>query len=85
MRFDGRATAPLHNTALRAPSLLWIARKCQDFSLFFEESRMTLIARMASPLFEIAFVLLRFDHVASVMVNANHGMMGTAEKLGVAT
>jgi hypothetical protein len=31
---------------------------------FFEESRMTLIARMASPFSEIAVVLLRFDHVA---------------------
>jgi hypothetical protein len=30
-----------------------MARKCQDFSLFLEESRMPLIARMALPLFEI--------------------------------
>jgi hypothetical protein len=31
--------------------------------LLFEESRMTLIARRASPLFEIARVLVRIDHV----------------------
>jgi hypothetical protein len=29
----------------------------------------------ASPLFEIAIVLVRFDHVARVIVNANHGIM----------
>jgi hypothetical protein len=28
-----------------------------------------------SPLFEIARVLVRFDHVASVIVNANDGIM----------
>ena len=28
-----------------------------------------------SPLFEIARVLVRFDHVASVIVNAHHGIM----------
>jgi hypothetical protein len=27
-----------------------------------------------SPLFEIALVLMRFDHGASVIVNANHGI-----------
>jgi hypothetical protein len=27
------------------------------------------------PLFEIARVLVRLDHVASVIVNANHGAM----------
>jgi hypothetical protein len=26
------------------------------------------------PLFEIALVLVRLDHVASVIVNANHGI-----------
>jgi hypothetical protein len=41
-----------------------MARKCQDFSLFFEESRMTLIARMASPLSEIALVPVPLNHVA---------------------
>ena len=34
-------------------------------------------------LFEIARVLVRFDHVASVIVNANHGIMRTAIKLRV--
>jgi hypothetical protein len=28
-----------------------------------------------SPLFEIALVLVRFDHVAHCIVNANHGVM----------
>jgi hypothetical protein len=28
-----------------------------------------------SPLFEIARLLVRFDHVASFIVNANHGIM----------
>jgi hypothetical protein len=31
--------------------------------------------RKASPLFEIARVLVRFDHVASFVVNANHSIM----------
>jgi hypothetical protein len=30
---------------------------------------------MRSPLFEIALVLVRLDHVACFIVNANHGMM----------
>jgi hypothetical protein len=29
-------------------------------------------------LFEIAVVLVHFYHVASIIVNANHGIMGTA-------
>jgi hypothetical protein len=29
----------------------------------------------SSPLSEIAFMLVRFDHVASRIVNANHGIM----------
>jgi hypothetical protein len=29
----------------------------------------------ASPLFEIALVLVRFDHIASFIVNPNHGIM----------
>jgi hypothetical protein len=36
---------------------------------------MPLIARMASPFFEIALVLVRFDHVARFIVNANHRIM----------
>ena len=27
------------------------------------------------PLFEIAFVLMRFDHIARVIVNVNHSIM----------
>jgi hypothetical protein len=30
--------------------------------------------KWTSPLFEIAFLLVRFDHVASFIVNANHGI-----------
>jgi hypothetical protein len=30
---------------------------------------------LRSPLCEIALVLVRLDHVASIIVNANHGMM----------
>jgi hypothetical protein len=33
------------------------------------------------PLFEIALVLVRFDHISSVIVNANHSVMWAAEKL----
>jgi len=31
--------------------------------------------RKASPLSEIALMLVRFDHVASFIVNTNHGIM----------
>jgi hypothetical protein len=31
--------------------------------------------RKASPLFEIAPVFVRLDHIARFIVNANHGMM----------
>jgi hypothetical protein len=33
------------------------------------------------PLFELTGVLVRLNHVASFIVNANHSVMGTAEKL----
>jgi hypothetical protein len=36
---------------------------------------MMLIARMASPLFELALVLVRLDHVACIIINADHGIM----------
>jgi hypothetical protein len=52
-----------------------MARKCRDFSLFLKESRTPLIARMASPLFEIALVFVRLDHIARFIVNANHSIM----------
>jgi len=32
-------------------------------------------ASKISPLFEIAFVLVRFDHVARIIVNANQSVM----------
>jgi hypothetical protein len=31
--------------------------------------------RKASPPFELAFVLVRFDHIASIIVDANHGIV----------
>jgi hypothetical protein len=37
-----------------------------------------------SPLLELALVLVRLDHSASVIVNANHGVMWTAAKFRVA-
>ena len=45
--------------------------------LLFEESRMTLIARTASPLLEIALVFVRLDHVAGAIANADreHGQL----------
>jgi len=30
---------------------------------------------LSSPFFKVAHALLRFDHVASVIINTNHGMM----------
>jgi hypothetical protein len=38
----------------------------------------------ASRLFEIALVLVRFDHVACNIVNADHSITGAAEKLCLA-
>ncbi|HEY6155508.1 MAG TPA: hypothetical protein VIW07_17350 [Candidatus Udaeobacter sp.] len=36
------------------------------------------------PSFEIALVLVRFDHVASHVVNPNHGVVRTATMLDIA-
>jgi hypothetical protein len=33
-----------------------------------------------APLFKIAGVLMRLDHIARFIVNANHSIMGTHEK-----
>jgi hypothetical protein len=38
----------------------------------------------ASPLLELACVLMGFDHIARFIVNANHSSMSAAEKLCVA-
>jgi len=40
-------------------------------------------AKMNSPLFELAHLLVRFDHVARFIENANHRIMRAAEKLCV--
>jgi len=37
--------------------------------------QMMLLAGIASPLLEIALVLVRFNHIASVIVNANNSTM----------
>jgi hypothetical protein len=37
-----------------------------------------------SPLFELAIVLVRFDHVVRLIVNANHAIVRPAAKLCVA-
>jgi len=39
--------------------------------LYLEASLMTLIAQMASPLLEIALVLMRLKHIASRIINSN--------------
>jgi hypothetical protein len=39
--------------------------------------------RKLLPLFEIARLLVRFDHIAGFIINVNHGIMWAAEKLGV--
>jgi hypothetical protein len=41
------------------------------------------VAAFCSPHFEIARVLVRVDHIASFIVNTNHGIMGATEKLRV--
>ena len=41
-------------------------------------------SQAGSPLFKIAFVLVRLDHLASVIVNANNSTMRTAVELSVA-
>jgi hypothetical protein len=49
-----------------------------DSLLVVEENPSLKGCMLASPrsgLFEIALVLLRFDHVARFVVNADHGMM----------
>ena len=43
------------------------------FSCFVQKPGMTLFAWTVSSLFEMAHVLVRLDHIASRIVNANHG------------
>jgi hypothetical protein len=42
-----------------------------------KQSAVTLrrVAAFCSPLFEIASVLVRFDHISGFIVNANHGIV----------
>ena len=39
------------------------------------------MTKASSPLFELALVLLHLDHVACVIVNADHGVVRADEKL----
>jgi hypothetical protein len=39
--------------------------------------------KMASPFMALALVLVRFDHVATIIVNANHSIVRAAAKLCV--
>jgi hypothetical protein len=38
------------------------------------------LTRVNSPLFEIALVLVRLDHVASIIVNVSHGIESSTIK-----
>jgi len=49
------------------PIFVWVAKMSRLFSFFLGKPRMTLIARMALPLFEVALVLVRLDHAASLI------------------
>jgi hypothetical protein len=42
---------------------------------FVFSAKRELMRGKTSPLFEIALVLVRFDHVASVIINADHGIV----------
>ncbi len=61
------------------------SRSCSSFCpgvpRFSEKRELTRVK--TSPLFEIARVLVRLDHVASFIVNANHGIMRTAVEFRV--
>ena len=46
------------------------------------EARKAEKSRQFSPLFKLALVLVRFDHVASFILNANHGIMRATAMLG---
>jgi hypothetical protein len=48
--------------------------KAETLEIDFSGKRGTLRAK-TSPLFEIARLLVRLDHVASVIVNPNHSIM----------
>jgi hypothetical protein len=52
-------------------------RKRYSRQTAFSQSAVTLhrAAAFCSPLFEIAGVVVRFDHVARFIVNANHSVM----------
>ena len=57
--------------------------KAESLNFVLAESA-TRCEQKTSPLFEIARVPVCLDHVASFIVNANHGVTRRAAKLGVA-
>jgi hypothetical protein len=52
-------------------------------SFGIQEAESTGTVASALRLFELASVFMRLDHVARFVVNANHGVMRPAVKLGV--
>jgi hypothetical protein len=60
-----------------------VQRGCGWQARVFMNSKELIAPVSISPLFEIALVLVRFDHVARIIINANHGPMCSPAKLGV--
>jgi hypothetical protein len=52
-----------------------VQRGCGWQAWVFMNSKELIAPVSISPLFEIALVLVRFDHVARFIVDANHGIM----------
>ena len=46
-----------------------------NYSAFTKRNHLKRLEKHALPLFKIARVLVRFDHVARFIVNANHGIL----------
>jgi hypothetical protein len=46
-----------------------------EFAPQLTDDQVSRVVTIGSPLFEIALVLARLDHIASSIVNANHGIM----------
>jgi hypothetical protein len=60
-----------------------VQRGCGWQAWVFMNSKELIAPVSISPLFEIARVLVRFNHVARVIVSANHSAMRAAAKLRV--
>jgi hypothetical protein len=59
-----------------------MAKIVPNHSAFRKRNRFGTVTS-ALPLFEIAGMFVRLDHVASFIVNANHGVMGPAVEFRV--